>query len=268
MKMSNLKFATDEMNIIDFKEFYKTLLGSVLQAEITAIIQKIWPNFNDPLIEKNQRICLSACAIGFGYTTPYLTNIAKHIAFYPGTMGGSSWPDGVESRSVLVDPELLPLPDRCLDKLLVVHALEHCSNPKIFLTECYRVLAPEGKLLIIAPNRRSLWAHLDCSPLGHGQPYTMTQLSKRLNEASFSPKQSLRGLYTPPHNSDFFISFCKLFETIGPLVAPKFSGIIAIEAEKSTNEIKSGIVETVKLMKPRKKMLNTGNARVFINSVT
>jgi ubiquinone/menaquinone biosynthesis C-methylase UbiE len=44
--------------------------------------------------------------------------------------------------------------DNFFNYIIAGDVIEHLHNPFIFLKECYRVLKPEGKLLIITPNAR------------------------------------------------------------------------------------------------------------------
>lgn len=225
------------MDVLDFRDFYTTPLGDVVQSSVDLLLKKMWPTLYTPnsSTQKNQNITLA-----YGYTLPYLTENCGHLAFMPAHMGVIGWPKDCP-RIALVEEDLFPLPDRCIDRLFVIHGLENSHNPTAFLEECWRVLSAEGKLLIITPNRRGLWARLDSTPLGRGQPYTMTQLSRILRATSFSPTQFLRTLYTPPFNSNLGISSQALFEKTGPLILPKFSGLIAIEATKT---IYSGVPVT------------------------
>src|SRR5258705_11474325 len=64
--------------------------------------------------------------------------------------------------------------------------------------EVGRVLAGGGRLLIVAPNRRGIWARLDRTPFGSGRPYTMSQLSQLLRDELFTPVGSDTALYIPP----------------------------------------------------------------------
>ena len=51
-------------------------------------------------------------------------------------------------------------------------------NPRELLREMWRVLAPNGRLLIVVPNRRGLWARVDTTPFGYGSPFSRSQLTK------------------------------------------------------------------------------------------
>ena len=86
--------------------------------------------------------------------------------------------------------------------------------------------------MIVVPNRRGIWARLDHTPFGHGQPYTMTQLSNLLRENMFTPLASTRGLYSIPSSSRLILAAGGVMEKIGKNSLQKFSGVICIEAVK------------------------------------
>jgi hypothetical protein len=219
------------MDVLDFRDFYTTPLGDVVQSAINMIVQRVWPNFTSaetlPITSSKNKITLA-----YGYALPYLNEKTTQVAFMPAHLGVIGWPKQ-SPRIALVEEDLLPLPDRCVERMLVIHGLETSLNPTAFLEECWRVLSAEGHLLIITPNRRGLWAQRDSTPLGRGQPYTMTQLSRILRQTSFTPTKNLRALYTPPFDSHISISAHNIFEKIGPLITPKFSGLVAIKAVKT-----------------------------------
>ena len=54
--------------------------------------------------------------------------------------------------------DLLPLPDGSIDRVLLVHLLEVTEHPRDVLDEVWRVLTPGGRMIVVAPNRRGLWA--------------------------------------------------------------------------------------------------------------
>ena len=66
------------------------------------------------------------------------------------------------------------------------------------LKEIWRVLAGGGRVLIVAPNRRGIWARLDRTPFGSGRPYTLSQLSQLLRDEQFTPVASDHALFVPP----------------------------------------------------------------------
>ena len=108
----------------------------------------------------------------------------------PANLGAVLWPRKGQSHSVLVDETDLPLIDEGADRILLVHMLEWSEKPRELLSEIWRVLAPSGRLLVVVPTRRGLWARLDTTPFGYGSPYSRSQLSKLLKETMFSPEEA------------------------------------------------------------------------------
>ena len=73
-------------------------------------------------------------------------------------------------------PQMLPLPDGSIDRLLLAHALEAADRPDALLEELWRITAPEGRMIVIVPSRRGVWARTDSTPYGQGLPYSKSQL--------------------------------------------------------------------------------------------
>lgn len=209
---------------VDLLDFYKTPLGHATASLIHKKIAKFWPSL------------LNLSLLGVGYATPYLEYYRDHtervLCFMPAQQGVVKWPEDSPSLTALIHETMIPLPNESVDRILLVHSLEHAEQPKPFLREIWRVLAGNGRLLIITPNRRGLWARLDHTPFGHGRPYTMTQLSQLLRDSLFTPVKTDRGLYLFPSHSRLMISTQSLCEAVGGHMLQKFSGIICIEAVK------------------------------------
>jgi SAM-dependent methyltransferase len=134
--------------------------------------------------------------------------------------------------SVLVDETELPLIDEGADRILLVHMLEWSEKSHALLRELWRVLAPNGRLLLIVPNRRGLWARVDTTPFGYGSPFSRSQLTKLLKEAMFSPEEWQYALYVPPFNWRILLRWPLFWERLGLVLWPTFSGVIMVEATK------------------------------------
>ena len=212
-------------NVIDLRDFYASSLGRIVKSDLKQLIGELWPCKVGEVI------------VGLGYAAPFLDffDAEKNtiLAFMPAQQGVLGWPSQKVIRSSLVEEDMLPLKDKSIDKLLLIHALENCHNVQYLLREAWRVLAPDGKILLITPNRRGLWARSDQTPFGHGQPYTMTQLSSLLRTHLFTPTSFLRGLYALPSSSRFVQTIISpVAEKAGRTCLQKFSGIVCIEAVK------------------------------------
>ncbi|MGL4404572.1 MAG: class I SAM-dependent methyltransferase, partial [Notoacmeibacter sp.] len=142
------------------------------------------------------------------------------------------WPVKEPTRTALVFEEDLPLPDAAVDTVLMVHALEHAQSPGDTLAEFWRVLAPNGRLILVVPSRRGLWARFEHTPFGTGQPYSMGQLKALLREAGFSVEETGEALYSPPFKRRAFMKLWTAFETAGESLWPVFAGVLVIEARK------------------------------------
>ena len=169
------------------EDFYEGRIGQVARRTIFRHIREAWPNVS------GQRV------LGFGYAAPYLRPMVgeaeRTIAAIPEALGALPWGSGGRSLTTLVDELALPFPDSFFDCLLVVHGLEAAEAQRPLLRELWRVLTPAGRLMVIAPNRASLWAQFETSPFGHGQPYTRGQLGRLLEQSLFRPTLGSRPLH-------------------------------------------------------------------------
>ena len=132
----------------------------------------------------------------------------------------------------LVDAQMLPLPDASIDRLLLTHALEAADRPDALLEELWRITAPEGRVLVIVPSRRGVWARVDGTPYGQGLPYSKPQLRDLLHRAVFSPVFWGEALYAPPIARPFMIRAAPTIERIGAALGLPFAGVHIVEATK------------------------------------
>ena len=135
-------------------------------------------------------------------------------------------------RSALAREGELPLADGSVDRVLLVHALECCTNVPRLIREVWRVLADGGRLIVVVPNRRGLWSLSDRTPFGHGQPYSTGQLQRTLNGHLFATRAERTALFLPPFRSHLLLRLALPVERLGLGFARRFAGVVMIEAEK------------------------------------
>jgi hypothetical protein len=100
------------------------------------------------------------------------------------------------------------------------------------LREAWRVLVPGGHLMIVATNRRGMWARVDATPFGQGRPFSRGQLLSLLREGMFSPVGWSHALYMPPFRPSWLVRSAIAWERLGGVVWPGFSGVVIVEAVK------------------------------------
>ena len=159
-------------DVVDLRSFYGGPLGHVARRLLGRRIRARWADVT------------GLAVAGVGYATPYMDALSgeaeRALAFMPAAQGVVNWPADGLSASSLADLSMMPLHDASVDRVLVVHALETGENPQELLSEMWRILTPGGRLIAVVPNRRGLWARMDTTPFGQGQPFSRGQLTSVL----------------------------------------------------------------------------------------
>ncbi len=215
------------LDVVDLRDFYASSLGSIARRMIRRQLRTLWPDL------RGMRV------LGFGYATPYLTPFVEEAervaAVMPTRMGVLAWPERItEERNLalVAHEDEIPLPDLSVDRILVVHGLEYSENAHLMLREMWRVLAEGGRLLVVVPNRRSIWARADHTPFGHGYPFSTEQLNKALRQSMFTPVRSSRALFFPPSRRRFWLSAASAWERMGLRWLNPVGGVTIVEATK------------------------------------
>ncbi len=211
-------------DVIDLRDFYRTVLGQMARRVIRRHIRDIW------------RDTRGMNVLGLGYASPYLLpfreSAERVISAMPARQGVLHWPVDAPNLVTLTDEAELPFPDVSFDRVLLVHALECSEQLRPMLRETWRVMADGARLMIVVPNRRGIWARLDRTPFGHGYPYTPSQITRLLRENLFTPMGTSHGLFMPPTRHRMVISAAPAWEQVGQRWFPHFGGVLLIEATK------------------------------------
>src|SRR5437763_8058647 len=212
------------LDVVDLRDFYRGALGQLARRMIRRAIQRVWPDLHGMRL------------LGIGYTTPFLSALSgeteRTVALMPAALGVLRWPSEGRNLVTLADEGELPFADYSIDRVLLVHALETSEEIGPMLKEIWRVLAGGGRLLIVVPNRRGIWARLERTPFGSGRPYTMSQLSRLLRDEQFTPVGSDTALFIPPARKRMALRSAAAWERIGNRWFPTFAGGVLVEATK------------------------------------
>lgn len=208
----------------DLKAFYGTIAGRIVRRIIREKIRSFWPE------SSHMRV------MGMGYAAPYLrpfTDTAERtIALMPPGLGAHHWPDDGKNVVALAADAELPVETNSIDRILMIHSLEHSGVDPAAFEELWRVLKSSGRILIVVPNRMGLWARAEWSPFGQGTPFSAAQVERTLRENLFVHERTDRALYVPPFKREFFLKSARYFENAGPKICPALGGLHFVEASK------------------------------------
>ena len=234
-------------NVRDLETFYASRLGRAANNMVLRRLSTIWPDLTGRDV------------LGYGYCypylTPYLTDAKRVVQAMPGSMGALAQrsPRGV--MTCLTETTALPFEDGQFDNVLVAHGVEEVVMVPELLQELWRITRPEGKVIVIAPNRTGLWARSDRSPFGAGRPFSRAQLRSVLKDARFIPTVWSGALYIPPWRIMCGKTILNVTESFGETVWPGFSGLVLVEALKRlyaepSGKVKEGIKRPILNPKP------------------
>lgn len=211
-------------DVVDLREFYQGSLGQVARRMIRRRVRELWPDVNGLRV------------LGLGFATPYLSCFREEaervVAVMPASQGVLAWPRDEPNLVALADELDLPFPDRSMDRLLIVHALESAEQVRGMMREAWRVLSDGGRLMVVVPNRRGIWARLEGTPFGSGRPYAPGQLSRLLRDGMFMPLESRSALYLPPTHWRVLLRSAAAWEGLGARLFPPLGGVLIMEAAK------------------------------------
>lgn len=211
-------------HVIDLSEFYDGRLGHMARRLIRRRLREAWPDVS------------GYSMLALGYPTPYLRpfrdEAERLLVMMPAQQGVMQWPPDGPNQVALADESDLPLPDASVDRVLLVHALESSEAMRPMLREVWRVMASGGRMLLVVPNRRGIWARFERTPFGQGTPFTPPQLSRLLRENLFSPLRTEAALYAPPFDSRMVLRAATAWEQLGGRLGRTFAGVLVVEVSK------------------------------------
>lgn len=212
------------LDIVDLREFYMNPLGRAARRLLRTRTRRFWPSLRGETL------------LAAGYATPlmrpWLEEAGRLIAAMPEEQGVAYWPKEGPNRACLASMEALPFEDESIDRVILMHVIEAAAEPESVLREVWRVLRGNGRILVIVPNRRGLWAHSDRTPFGTGRPYSASQLKAALREQGFLVERLQHALFLPPVDSRPVLTFADMVERAGCWLCPGFGGVVIAEASK------------------------------------
>jgi SAM-dependent methyltransferase len=211
-------------DVVELQAFYGSRQGQLVRRLVGRQIRLLWPDLRGRNL------------LGLGYAVPFLGSLAEAaervcVVMPPG-QGVARWPPDRPNQTVMAVDDELPVADRSVDRVLMVHALESAERSQRLLREVWRVLADGGEALIVVPNRRGLWCLSETTHFGHGRPFSSAQLKQALRSNLFTPRHTARAVFVPPSRSRLVLRTAMAWERIGLRWAKHFAGVLLMAAEK------------------------------------
>ena len=224
-------------DIVEIQKFYASVQGRRVANALRDKISGRWP------INKGEGVL----ALGFGEP---LLDLADNAAFFnvlmPAEQGVCPVLRFGKNVSCLADFGCLPLPDCCVDRVFLLHALEGSRAPDVLLSEVWRILKSGGSVVSIVPNRIGFWAYSDKTPFGYGQPYSVIQARALLSGQGFDVCDDCTALALPFGLSGMGDSAERLLSRL----MPSFGGALMVFARKNVKACVEAKKKTRKLVFP------------------
>lgn len=209
--------------VATFQHFYDSAAGQAVRSRIEEKIALLWPDLTEETL------------LGLGYPGPYVERFrgsSNTVALcMPAAQGITYWPDKGHNQACLVQESCLPFRDNSIHRVIIAHTLEYTEHPKAVMREIWRVLAPGGKLLLIVPNRLSIWAHMGKTPFASGHAFHMFEITAMMQETLFLPCYTASLLFTPAVFPTLMMK-ASLLENLGTIWLQPFGGVVLAEGEK------------------------------------
>lgn len=210
-------------DIETLRQFYSEPIGAAVVAMLAERVSDLWGN------EKGLNV------LGVGYALPMLrlfTNAKRCIALMPATQGATPWLEpGRGVASTLADEARTPFTDGMFDRVIVLHGIEETDSMKQTIRELWRIMAPNGRIIVASANRHGLWTRVESTPFGHGRSCTLRQLISLLSDL-FQVTASTNAVFMPPLHWRLITDAANAWERVGSFLWPKFGGVVLIEAIK------------------------------------
>ena len=200
--------------------FYSGRTGQMAAAVLRQRLRELWPDLSGQSV------------LGIGYPAPFLAcwDAQAYRCLNATTSHHAPAPRG----ACAADATRLPFPDLAFDRVMIIHGVEPVGQDGRLLREVWRVLKDDGRVVVVAPNRTGLWAHVDSTPFGQGQPYSQGQIDRLLATNMFRPERRDAALFTPPTGWRPVLGLSRVWEAMGRALFWELAGVTLTEAVKDT----------------------------------
>jgi len=138
---------------------------------------------------------------------------------------------------IIADPHALPFAENALDLIVMPHALEFTSDPHLMLREAWRVIRPEGQIVISGFNPFSLFGMRryfgrGATPPWNGNFIALYRLKDWLSLLGFDIVGGRFDCYVPPFTQEKWLRRFTFFEKAGDRWWSIAGGVYFLQAVK------------------------------------
>lgn len=210
------------LNALHLKQFYASDLGMQVSHYLRRSMHGFWHNNPDDAL------------LALGY--PILLwdendAPAKIVVVMPAEQGAQAW----AGKTIVAHDGELPIPANSINRVVLIHSLEFSSDVGQLMSEVYRVLTPNGRVLLVTPNRAGLWSRTSKSPFGYGRPFSINQIKSLLEESELTFRRRKTAMFIPPVHLPLLLKAMPVMEFLGQFFVPMCGGIHIVEAEKQVH---------------------------------
>jgi SAM-dependent methyltransferase len=138
--------------------------------------------------------------------------------------------------------EALPFDESSVDFLIAPHILEQMAEPYEFLKEIYRVLVPEGLLIVTGFNPTSLWGLKRLLSFDINYPWntkfiSLSKVKEWLSIVGLKMVEAKMGCYVPPIQQSSWLRKIQVMEKIGDRWWPMLGGFYFLVIQKRVHGV-------------------------------
>lgn len=229
-------------DIHNLEKFYSDFRGLTARRMIDRKLQ--------PFRENVKGLRLLAWGFPLPYLRSCLTAGAESVTvLMPPLQGHTCWPEEDKNLVAGAKSDAWPIETNSLDRILIIHGMGGTEDMENLLSETWRTLKGEGRLILVVPNRSGIWAWFDHTPFGHGMPWSSGQISQYLAKGGFIVEKTEQALFVPPLPWRVFLSTAPVWERMGARLFRALGGVHILEVRK---KLYAGTAAPVTPLKRRK----------------
>ncbi|MDG1127068.1 MAG: methyltransferase domain-containing protein [Hellea sp.] len=218
--------------------FYRSPSSTLLIDILSRKINSRWPELSGQDV------------LGYGFCEKYLSFYKKTanriILTLPEKNLTKIEYDDMHGTSCITENLSLPFSDSRFDKILCIHGTGDSSNFDLLLQEFWRVLKPEGQIIIISSSRSGGWIK-NMGPFSEEKSFSRKKFKKSIIKSGFQITFFTGCIYFPYRKVSRKNRLPYLFEKICENIFPYFSRLVLVEAIKRLYAEPHGMPETIRI---------------------